>query len=214
MIIKFNIFLKTDIVMSKDYHNFNITELVLLSQEEDYKALEEIIKRVQNNIYVTYYYFNVKKSDVLDLTQEALIRMAKNINKLKNPLVFKSWLNQIVVNLFYDYLRKQNRQPSVLSLYQDEDNMNFKIHPKIVQIEDKKLQKPDEKTLSNELDNVIKLSIANLPEHFRMPIVLRELQGMSYEEIAHSLQTNVGTIKSRIARARLKLQEDLKPYIA
>ena len=82
----------------------------------------------------------------------------------------------------------------------------------IIDIPDKN-KKPDEHILTSELDKKIKESIFNLPIPFRMPIIMRELQGMSYGEIANSLNTNIGTIKSRIARARNKLQEELKPYI-
>ena len=73
--------------------------------------------------------------------------------------------------------------------------------------------KPDEHTLGQELTDVIREMICKLPEHFRLVIILRELQGLSYEEIAKITQTNVGTVKSRISRARNKLQECLKPYL-
>jgi len=72
---------------------------------------------------------------------------------------------------------------------------------------------PEETTLHKELDEVIRESIDNLPEQFRTVIVLRELQGLSYEEIAELTQTNIGTVKSRLARARAKLQEQIKPYL-
>ena len=72
---------------------------------------------------------------------------------------------------------------------------------------------PEEKTLNKELDEVIKESINDLPEQFRLVIVLRELQGLSYEEIAEITKTNIGTVKSRLARARTKLQNQIKPYL-
>ena len=69
------------------------------------------------------------------------------------------------------------------------------------------------KNLGSELDKKIKQAIENLPEQFRLVIVLRELQGLSYEEIAEITKTNIGTVKSRLARARAKLQEQIKPYL-
>ena len=94
-----------------------------------------------------------------------------------------------------------------MSIY---DEMNLeKSH---IHIPDKKC-KPLEKCLSNELDNVIKKEMQQLPDYFRIPIVLRELQGLSYDEIAQITKTNVGTVKSRISRARSRLQEGLKDYI-
>ena len=192
-----------------NYKEIPLSRIVELSQNGDLKALEELIKREQNSIYVTLCYLNDHNTDPHDLTQEVLIRMSKNIKKLKNPQVFKSWLNQITMHVFYDSLRKKNRQPQMYYIDSDEDDAE-KIH--LLQIPDKH-QKPDENTLVHELDKKIKESIFNLPVSFRMPIILREFQGLSYEEIAQSLNTNIGTVKSRIARARNKLQEDLKPYI-
>ena len=73
---------------------------------------------------------------------------------------------------------------------------------------------PEESSLNTELNCIIERSIHKLPDSFKLAIVLREFQGLSYEEIAQITNTNVGTVKSRISRARTKLQEDLKAYIA
>ena len=189
------------------YKKMPVDELVILAQNQDYKALEELIKREQKNVFATFTYLNKNSSNVCDLTQEALMRMAKGLSNLKNPKMFKGWLNQIIMNLFYDSLRKNNRLPQTVSIY---DEMNLeKSH---IHIPDKKC-KPLEKCLSNELYNVIKKEMQQLPDYFRIPIVLRELQGLSYDEIAQITKTNVGTVKSRISRARSRLQEGLKDYI-
>lgn len=192
------------------YKKMNLEELVILSQKKDYKALEELIRREQKNIYAAFSYMSKKQDNVYDLTQEALLRMARGIENLKNVKTFKSWLNQIVTNLFYDDLRKRNRRPETVSM-DEEPNDAYAINPHS-QIPDKRC-KPLEKCLSGELDKMIKMQIKSLPENFRVAIVLRELQGLSYEEIAEATNTNVGTVKSRIARARCKLQDGLKNYI-
>jgi RNA polymerase sigma-70 factor (ECF subfamily) len=72
---------------------------------------------------------------------------------------------------------------------------------------------PSQKAIGNELDIVIKDSISRLAEPFKIAIVMRELQGLSYEQIADATKSNIGTVKSRIARARGKLKEYIKPYI-
>lgn len=189
------------------YKKIPLEELVVLSQHSDYKAMEELIKREQKNIFATFTYLSKKRENIADLTQEALMRMARGLANLRNPKTFKSWLNQIVTNLFYDELRKTHRKPEVLSI--DNDQSENAYH---TQIPDPR-HKPMEKVMSSELDKVIKTEIKNLPDHFRIAIVLRELQGLSYEEIATATSTNVGTVKSRIARAREKLQDVLKHYI-
>ncbi len=184
------------------YKKLSLEELIVLSQNDDLKALEELIRREQKNVFAAFSYLS--KDNVSDLTQEALLRVAKNIHTLKNPKNFKGWLNQIITNLFFDELRKKQRKPDMISI-DEEDEIK-------TQLPDKRC-KPNEKCLSNELENMIKKAIRELPEQFRIAIILRELQGLSYEEIAIATNSNVGTVKSRIARARGRLQDGLKSYI-
>ena len=193
------------------YKKMPLSELVILATQSDYRALEELIHREQKNIFATFTYLNKKTDNVYDLTQEALLRMAKGIVNVKNPKTFKSWLNHIVMNLFYDNLRKINRIPPMISIDDENRDDKFVTNPQNY-IPDKKC-KPLEKCISNELDRMIKHEMQQLPEHFRVPIILRELQGLTYEEIAEVTQTNVGTVKSRISRARSRLQDGLKDYI-
>lgn len=190
------------------YKKMSLEELVVLSQQNDFKALEELIRREQKNVYAAFSYLNPKSDNTADLTQEALLRVAKNIQNLKNPKLFKSWLNQIVTNLFYDELRKSQRKVDTISL--DEETPD--TPPIKFMLTDKKC-KPPEKCVSSELEKFIKNAINSLPEQFRIAIVLREFQGLSYEEIAEATHSSIGTVKSRIARARGRLQEDLKAYI-
>lgn len=192
------------------YKKMSLEELVVLSQQDDLKALEELIKREQKNVFAAFSYLTKKRENVADLTQEALLRVARSIHSLKNPKTFKSWLNQIVTNLFYDELRKASRRPDTVSMdMEDDENQSFSL---LSLIPDKKC-KPPERCMSAELEKVIKEAILELPEQFRIAIVLRELQGLSYEEIAEATHSSVGTVKSRIARARGKLQDGLKSYI-
>ena len=193
------------------YKKMALEELIVLSQKNDLKALEELLRREQKNIFTTFSYLNKKRENVSDLTQEALLRIAKNIHNLKNPKTFKSWLNQIVTNLFYDELRKASKRPEIISI-DDNREQDGMTNPIKNQIPDKKC-KPPEKCMSTELEKIIKTEIQNLPEQFRIAIILRELQGLSYEEIAEATNSSIGTVKSRIARARGKLQEELKSYI-
>lgn len=189
------------------YKKMSLEELVVLSQKDDLKALEELIRREQKNVFAAFSYLSKKRENVADLTQEALLRVARNIHTLKNPKNFKSWLNHIISNLFYDELRKKQRRPDIISIDAEENENSIKT-----QLPDKKC-KPYEKCLSIELEQIIKEAIQDLPEQFRIAIILRELQGLSYEEIAEVTNSSVGTVKSRIARARGKLQDGLKSYI-
>ena len=194
----------------KIYKNYTQEELIELAKQDNLDALEELVKRNQNNVYASFYYLSGNCEDILDLTQEALLKMAKNIKNLKDNTKFKTWLNQIVTRLFYDYLRNKNKKLITIPIDKkddDEDKFNITEIPC-------KTCTPEENTLKTELNCIIERSIQKLPDAFRLAIVLREFQGLSYEEIAEITNTNVGTVKSRIARARNKLQSDLKQYIA
>ena len=137
-----------------------------------------------------------------DLTQETLVKIAKNIGKLNDTKCFKTWLNRIAMNLFYDFMRKDSKRDTQLSVEELEE----------IDIADEGI-KPMEKCLASELGCLIKNSILSLPINSRVMIVLREFEGLSYEDIANLTHTNIGTVKSRISRARIKLQEDLGGYI-
>jgi len=194
------------------YANLTITELVEKSRQDDRLALEELIRRNEKIVYNTLYHLDPNRTDIADLAQEVLFRMAKNVKNIRNPATFKFWLNQIITNLFYDELRRKTRRLTTISMdtpYMDSDQEESGQTRDIADL----ARMPEERTLGSELDTKIKEAIENLSEQFRLVIVLRELQGLSYEEIAEITGTNIGTVKSRLARARARLQEHIKPYL-
>ena len=195
----------------EDVKGLSTEELVLKAQSDQMSALEELVSRYQKLVYVTLYQLAPELNDITDLTQEVLLRMCRSIKSLRNPKTFKYWLNRIITNLFYDELRKAPRQLKTVSLdepaYESDDEQSpARDIPDVSDM-------PDKVALNSELDRKIQQAIQNLPEQFRTIIVLREIQGLSYEEIASLTETNIGTVKSRLARARLKLQEVLEPYL-
>ena len=192
-----------DCCMSKtSYKKRDINTLIIAVQSGDNKALEELIKRVQKSIFTMFSYLTDKRQDIADLTQETLLKMARNIPNLKEPKLFKAWLNQIATNVFYDYIKKQTK----------EKNIEFN-NDKILEIKDKIGCEPGEKCLFSEMEKLIRLAMLSLPENLRIVIVLREYEGLSYEDISRITNTTLGTVKSRISRARLRLQDELKEFI-
>lgn len=177
--------------------------LIKMAQENDIKALEELIKRIQKEIFGIFMHLCKKREVVADLTQEALVKIAKNLPKLKDISKFKTWSNRIAVNLFYDELRKNSKHLESVDI--NDENQTEEIK------DDKNL--PLEKCLATELGCIIKNSILSLPVNSRIALVLREFEGMSYEDIANLTKTSIGTVKSRISRARVKLQEVLHDYL-
>jgi len=184
------------------YKKEDFSILINKSKQGDIKALEEIIKRIQKNVYGMFCYLADSSQDISDLTQEALIKMAKGIAALKEPEHFKSWLNHIVTNIFYDYSRKHKDDPQVI-----------RDSEKLLEIKDQIGCEPGERCLFSEMDKLIRAALLDLPESLRIVIVLREYEGLSYEDISKITNTSLGTVKSRIARARAKLQDGLKEFI-
>lgn len=197
-------------LLKKQHKNLSREELIKLAQQDNFQALEELIKREEKNAYAMFLYLNPNKEDVCDLAQEALLRMAKNIKKLKDPKKFGSWFNQIITHLFYDDIRKKYKKPSIISIDELFEDGETPLHTK--PLTDRK-KSPSESSLAQELNEQIKFAIHSLPEPYRLAIILRELQGLNYDDIAEITKASLGTVKSRIARARNKLQENLKPYL-
>lgn len=186
-------------------------ELVLACQSGCREAVECLVRKHQRSVYSLLYQLAPDWSDTSDLAQEVFIRVYRGINSLRNPKIFRSWLNQIVINLFYDELRRRPRRLPTISIdapIESESGESDLVR----EIPDPSL-KPDERSLAHELDQLIRKAMCALPEQFRIAIVLRELQGLSYEEIAQVIGCELGTVKSRIARARGRLQQVLSPYL-
>lgn len=187
-------------------------ELVLLCQQKDPGAFEILVRRHQRMVYNLLHQLAPDWNNTADLSQEVFIRAWRSIHNLRNPKAFRSWLNQISTNLFYDELRKRPKHLNTISMDEpmggDEDGES-----PTRDIADTSAM-PDECFQRRELAIAIREAIAELPEPFRVAIVLRELQGLSYEEIALLTQSEMGTVKSRIARARTKIQHRLSPYLS
>ncbi len=149
--------------------------------------------------------------DRADLAQEVWIRVYRNIKKLQEPEKFRGWLSRITTNLFYDELRKRKRTGKSISLDTprqtlDGDQIDWDLPSD--------RPGPVETLSTQEFYEHLRTAIKELPESFRTTIVMREIEGLTYEEIAEITGVSLGTVKSRIARARLRLQEQLRPYLS
>lgn len=199
--------------MATAYSQKSDRDLILACQRREPAAFEELVKRHQRTVYALLYQLAPDWTDTSDLAQEVFIRVWRNINNLRNPGSFRSWLTQIVTNLFYDELRKRPRRLPTVSMDEPLSEDGEDTAESATRDIPDSHQQPEEKALSGEMTDVIRRAMLRLPEQFRTAIVLREVEGLSYEEIGVLTKTEMGTVKSRIARARTKLQELLKPYL-
>ena len=179
-------------------------QLIKNAMTGDKEAVVKLIKQEQTNIYTTLFYLKKDDNELNDIAQDVLIKLSKKISQLKNPIYFKTWLNQIIVNSYYDYLRKNKKKPIFSSLSNDNEEEKYKI-------EDYRAN-PQDAILYSELDKIIKKSIENLPIQYKIPITLREIQGLSYQDISNITHSSLGTVKSRISRAREMIKDKINKY--
>ena len=192
--------------------NLPSPDLVLRCQaglRPDRTAFAELMRRYQSHVDKLLYHLAPDWQDRADLAQEVWIRVYRNIKRLQEPVKFRGWLSRIATNLFYDELRKRKRVSQPLSLdarrMMDDGDMDWEIAT-----DD---PGPEEDLTTREFYEQLHVAIADLPEAFRTTIVLREIEGMAYEEIAEITGVSLGTVKSRIARARQRLQSQLQKYL-
>jgi RNA polymerase sigma-70 factor, ECF subfamily len=187
-------------------------DLVVRCQSQtrpDRVAFSELMRRYQAHVDKLLYHLAPDWSDRADLAQEVWIRVYRNLRRLNEPAKFKGWLGRIATNLFYDELRKRKRFESTISLDSprnlDDGQVDWEIPcdgPS-----------PVDNMMTQEFYECLKNAISELPDVFRRTIVLREIQGLPYEEIAELTGVSLGTVKSRIARARHRLQLELQTYL-
>lgn len=188
------------------YKNMEDIELARLSIADDKKALRELLLRIQKDTAIFIHYFDPHFIAENDLIQEILLKVTKNIKYLKTPQTIKKWSHKIIVNSYYDYVRKINILKKRIS-YELPNK-----EEKIMIIEDNHV-KPGEEALNHELKDKIRGAIMKLPPNNRIVILLRDYTGLSYEDIESILGLNKGTVKSRLARARNKLKQELRRYL-
>jgi RNA polymerase sigma factor (sigma-70 family) len=187
-------------------------DLVLQCQagfQPDRQAFAELLRRHQSHVDRVLYNLAPDWDDRADLAQEVWIRVYRNIKRLQEPGKFRGWLSRIATNLFYDELRKRKRHQSPLSLDAPLNVEDGEIGWEIASDD----PGPTEALSTHEFYGQLREAIADLPEAFRTTIVLREIEGMAYEEIAELTGVSLGTVKSRIARARQRLQSQLQVYL-
>ena len=179
-------------------------ELISLSQKGDIDAFEELVARYERKVYTIAYRYMGNPEDASDLAQETFLKVFKSIDKFRGESSFSTWIYRITANICKDELRKIKRKPQTSldqEIWLDEGSV-------IRQVVDEK-PTPDEVFEQKELWNYLQDLIANLSPEYRMVIVLRDINGYSYEEIAQITETSLGTVKSRLNRARKALSEQI-----
>lgn len=171
------------------------------------EQFESLVREHQRSIYNVAYRMTGNAEDAQDLTQDALIRAYKAFDSYKFGTSFNRWLYRIITNLYIDQIRKKKRAPALE--YLDE---RLEVHDGTVNKEIKDASySPESLYLKTELDEKLQRALNKISPEFRMAVILCDVEGFSYEEIASIMNTSIGTVRSRIHRARHTLKKILAP---
>ena len=182
--------------------------LVERAQKGDSRAFELLVSKYQRRLTRLLFRFIKDEHEVHDVAQEAFIKAYRALPNFRGDSAFYTWLYRIAINTAKNFLVVNGRQPVIQgSLATDEGELL-----------DLTEQMPDYRTpetdlLNREIIQTVDAAVAGLPEELRQAITLREMEGLSYEEIAQTMNCPIGTVRSRIFRAREVIAKELRPLL-
>ena len=182
--------------------------LVERAQKGDSRAFELLVSKYQRRLTRLLFRFVKDEHEVNDVAQEAFIKAYRALPNFRGDSAFYTWLYRIAINTAKNFLVVNGRQPVIQgSLATDEGELL-----------DLTEQMPDYRTpetdlLNREIIQTVDAAVAGLPEELRQAITLREMEGLSYEEIAQTMNCPIGTVRSRIFRAREVIAKELRPLL-
>lgn len=180
-------------------------KLIERSRNGDTAAFGELVALFEKKVYNLAYRFTNNDDDALDLAQEAFLRAFTNLNDFRGTSSFGTWIHRITANLCLDEIRRRRRQPVYSLDVAVTTEEGGEVERQLVDESDTPLETVEKRELQAE----IQAGINSLDDEFRLAVVLRDLQGHSYEEIAEIMGVSIGTVKSRISRGRRALKEKL-----
>ncbi|MCH8275725.1 MAG: sigma-70 family RNA polymerase sigma factor [Armatimonadetes bacterium] len=161
---------------------------------------ERAARAIFSSVYSTALRLTRSREEAEDLTQEAMVRAFEAYERFDGRN-FKAWMLRILTNLYINRYRKSKRQPDVGSLEAEEG----------LEVADKTLG-PEQELFDRLLSDQVEEALASLPDEYRMAVVLSDIEGMSYDEIAKAADVPIGTVRSRLARGRAMLRKRLLEY--
>lgn len=182
-------------------------DLVVLVQQGQRRAFDEIVARYKGRLYA--FILRMVKDPGLaeELTQETLIRVYLHADKYREIARFSTWVFTIATNLVRNRMRQQSRLPRLLSLNPVPDDDEVPLDPPDPHAD------PSRDLEGEELGRLINEATARIPERYRIPFLLREIEQLTYEEIQQVTGLKLGTVRSRINRARTRFRQNIKPLL-
>lgn len=187
-----------------------VTDNILVErvQQGDKRAFDLLVQKYQQRIVKLIARYVSDPSETLDVAQEAFIKAYRALPSFRGESAFYTWMYRIAINTAKNYLVAKSRRPPGDDINADEAiSINA---PEMLRDNDS----PEQILLMEEMKQIILEAIEALPEELKTAITLRELEGLSYEEIAEAMECPIGTVRSRIFRAREAIDRSLKPLLA
>ncbi|MES2673365.1 MAG: RNA polymerase sigma factor RpoE [Pseudomonadota bacterium] len=182
-------------------------QLVERVQKGDKRAFDLLVLKYQHKIFAVISRFIRDHSEVQDVAQDAFIKAYKALPNFRGESAFYTWMYRIAINTAKNYLVARNRRPPASDL--DVDDAEFYSGNEAMH----EMNTPERNLLRDELQAVIDQAFRDLPEDLRMAVTLREIDGLSYEEIAEAMDCPIGTVRSRIFRAREAIDKKIHPLL-
>jgi RNA polymerase sigma-70 factor, ECF subfamily len=183
-------------------------QLVERAQRGDKRAFELLVEKYQRKLARLLSRFIRDPAEVEDVTQEAFIKAYRALPAFRGDSAFYTWLYRIGINTAKNYLMAMGRRAPTSTEVEAEEAEGFEEGEQL-----RDINTPESLLLSNEIAETVNSTIEALPEELRTAIQLREIEGMSYEDIAQVMNCPIGTVRSRIFRAREAIAEQLRPLL-
>lgn len=182
--------------------------LVERVQRGDKRAFELLVSKYQRKIFRLLSRLIRNPAEIEDVAQEAFIKAYRALPNFRGESAFYTWLYRIAINTAKNHLVAQGRRAPTTTETEVEDAENFDDADQL-----RDYNTPDAMLLSRQVGEAVNRAIEKLPEDLRTAVVLRELEGLSYEEIAEAMNCPIGTVRSRIFRAREAIASELRPLL-
>ena len=182
--------------------------LVERVQKGDKRAFDLLVGKYQHKIVSLISRYVSDHAEALDVAQEAFIKAYKAIGRFRGDSAFYTWMYRIAINTAKNHLVSQSRRPPSSDV-DAQDAEQFQVDTRL-----KDHGSPEHELLKEEIERTIHDAISELPDDLRVAITLREMDGMSYEDIATTMDCPIGTVRSRIFRAREAIDGRLRPLLS
>jgi len=183
-------------------------QLVERAQHGDKKAFELLVVKYQRKLARLLSRFIRDASEVEDVTQEAFIKAYRALPSFRGDSAFYTWLYRIGINTAKNYLVALGRRAPTVTEIDNEEAEDIEVGEQL-----KDMNTPEQQMITRQIAETVNSTLLELPEELRTAITLREIDGLSYEEIAQIMNCPIGTVRSRIFRAREAIAERLRPQL-